>query len=78
LEPRGLGLMVGLEVCHATGEPATDVAMRVVKEMLRRGFILLPEGADGNVIGLTPPLIISKAQLRAAARELARVLRQAA
>jgi len=78
LQPRGLGLMVGLEVRDASGGPATDVTMRVVKAMLRRGFIVLPESADGNVIGLTPPLVISKAQLRHTVRELDCVLREVA
>lgn len=70
--------MVGLEVRDASGGPATDVTMRVVKAMLRRGFIVLPESADGNVIGLTPPLVISKAQLRHTVRELDCVLREVA
>jgi 4-aminobutyrate aminotransferase-like enzyme len=38
--------------------------------MLRRGFILLPEGKHGNVIGFTPPLTITKTQLRETVREL--------
>jgi hypothetical protein len=63
-------LLAGLEVQHANLKPATDVTMRVVKAMLRRGFILLPEGEDGNVIGFTPPLTITKPQLREAVREL--------
>jgi 4-aminobutyrate aminotransferase-like enzyme len=29
-----------------------------------RGFILLPEGKDSNVIGLTPPLTITRLQLQ--------------
>ena len=78
LQSRGLGLMAGLEIRHATGQPATDLMMRVVKALLRRGFIVLPEGADGNVIGLTPPLVISKAQLRGAVREIERVLQEVA
>ncbi len=44
--------------------------MRVIKEMLRRGFILLPEGARGNVISFTPPLTISRAELAAAVARL--------
>jgi 4-aminobutyrate aminotransferase-like enzyme len=55
--------------------PAPIVALRVIKELLRRGFIVLPEGAHGNVISFTPPLTISRAQLRSAARALAEALR---
>jgi 4-aminobutyrate aminotransferase-like enzyme len=59
-EIRGRGLMIGIELNHSDGSPATDQAWAVIKEMLRRGFILLPEGAHGNVISLTPPLTIGR------------------
>jgi 4-aminobutyrate aminotransferase-like enzyme len=72
---RGLGLMAGLELLHPDGSPATEAALHAIKEMLRRGFILLPEGGHGNVIALTPPLTISEAALRAALKELEVVLR---
>jgi 4-aminobutyrate aminotransferase-like enzyme len=70
VEIRGRGLMAGVELKHADGSPAPDLAMRVVKEMLRRGFIVLPEGDCGNVIGFTPPLTITRRELSAAVRAL--------
>jgi 4-aminobutyrate aminotransferase-like enzyme len=48
--------------------------MRAVKQMLQRGFILLPEGARGDVISLTPPLTISRSELAEAVRALKEVL----
>jgi 4-aminobutyrate aminotransferase-like enzyme len=60
---RGAGLMVGVELRQANGSPATGDTIAVIKEMLRRGFILLPEGEFSNVIALTPPLVISQRQL---------------
>ena len=66
--------MAGLELRLADGSPATDEAMRVLKAMLHRGFILLPEGEHGNVISFTPPLTISEEQLCATMRELQKVL----
>ena len=36
----------------------------MIKRLLRRGFIFLPEGEHANVISWTPPLTISPAQLR--------------
>lgn len=72
---RGLGLMAGLELRENDGTPATARALSVVKAMLRRGFILLPEGEHGNVISLTPPLLISEAQLRRTVRTLGEELR---
>ena len=71
---RGLGLMAGVELRLSDGRPATDVAMQAIKTMLRRGFILLPEGEYGNVISFTPPLTITKAQLAKAVSALAEVL----
>src|SRR6185437_8004830 len=71
---RGLGLMVGLELNLPDGKPATQPSLNAVKALLHRGFILLPEGEHGNVIGFTPPLTITKGQLAKAVRELKKVL----
>jgi 4-aminobutyrate aminotransferase-like enzyme len=70
IEIRGRGLMAGVELRNADGSPATETAMRAVKEMLRRGFIVLPEGGQGNVISFTPPLIITRPELAAAVQAL--------
>jgi 4-aminobutyrate aminotransferase-like enzyme len=75
LTVRGVGLMAGLEIREADGSPATRIALDAIKEMLRRGFILLPEGEHANVIGFTPPLVISERDLRRAVRVLGEVLR---
>ncbi len=61
VEVRGRGLMAGLEIQNCPG-----LAMQTIKDMLRRGYILLPEGALGNVISFTPPLTISRRELAAA------------
>lgn len=67
---RGLGLLAGLELRRADGTPAGDAVLRVVKSMLHRGFILLPEGEHASVIGFSPPLTVSAAQLQRAVRAL--------
>jgi 4-aminobutyrate aminotransferase-like enzyme len=74
LRARGLGLMAGLEMRRRDGSPATDSCQGVIREMLRRGFILLPEGAHANVISLTPPLTIARSDLARTATQLAEVL----
>lgn len=71
---RGAGLLAGVEVRLPDGAPATDVALGIIKTMLHRGFILLPEGEHSNVISFTPPLTISERQLRAAVEVLKEVL----
>jgi len=73
---RGLGLMAGLELCHRDGAPAGDAVTKVIKAMLHRGFILLPEGAQGHVISFTPSLTITERQLARTVENLAEVLRQ--
>ena len=71
---RGLGLMAGLELTLPGGKPATQLAFNAIKTLLRRGYVFLPEGADGNVISFTPPLVITKAQLTRAVQTLTAVL----
>jgi 4-aminobutyrate aminotransferase-like enzyme len=71
---RGAGLLVGVELRLLDGAPATEAALRIVKSLLHRGFILLPEGEHANVISFTPPLTISKQQLLDAVEMLKEVL----
>lgn len=76
LEPRGVGLMAGLEIRHRH-RPATAITIRAVKSLLRDGFIFLPEGEHSNVIGFTPPLTIKKSQLQKTVTALESALRSA-
>jgi len=71
---RGLGLIAGLELNHPDGSPASAETFSAIKQMLRRGYVLLPEGEHGNVISFTPPLIISKNQLTETLQALREVL----
>jgi 4-aminobutyrate aminotransferase-like enzyme len=71
---RGVGLMAGVELNLPGGRPATAEAFSVIKKMLQRGFILLPEGEHGNVISFTPPLTITKTQLTKVVNALAETL----
>ncbi|MEK7780562.1 MAG: aminotransferase class III-fold pyridoxal phosphate-dependent enzyme, partial [Verrucomicrobiota bacterium] len=74
---RGIGLMAGLELLNTDGTPATTESLRIIKAMLHRGYILLPEGEHGNIISFTPPLTITAAQLARMVTELQKVLNQA-
>jgi len=51
---RGRGLMLGLEVSNA---------VPLVEHLLQRGILALPEGNHSEIVGLTPPLVITKRQL---------------
>jgi 4-aminobutyrate aminotransferase-like enzyme len=71
---RGLGLMAGVELSLPDGRPAAEIALGAIKKLLHRGYIFLPEGEYGNIISFTPPLTISKKQLKQAVDELEKVL----
>jgi len=60
---RGLGLLLGLELVRdrETRERATDEADRVMYTALERGLSF--KVSAGNVLTLTPPLTISRAEL---------------
>jgi 4-aminobutyrate aminotransferase/(S)-3-amino-2-methylpropionate transaminase len=58
---RGRGLLLGLELADpGSGEPATELAGRVVMGALGRGWIVLADGPAANIIALTPSLTISE------------------
>jgi len=57
LDVRGRGLMWGIEFADA------KTAEGIVKEALKAGVILLQAGPQGNVISITPPLVITQRQL---------------
>ncbi len=66
---RGRGLMIGIELATA------DEAQRVMRVLLERGWIVLTGGPSGNVITLTPPLVIEWRVLKAFASALEESLR---
>ena len=57
---------------ESDGSPATSKALTVIKGMLKRGFILLPEGEYSNVISFTPPLTLTEFQIQKVVRDLER------
>ncbi len=73
---RGRGLMLGLPLLE-DGAPWPGGAVAAMNGLLDRGFILSPSGAMGDVIGLSPPLVSTKAQLTAFIEALTEWLHQA-
>lgn len=63
-ELRGRGCMLGLEV-----RPAAH-SLAVCRRLLQRGFLLLPSGLEGEVLGFSPPLTLTAAQWGAAVEAL--------
>ena len=76
-QPRGLGLMLALELFHDDGTPAADIALGVIKRLLSDGFILLPEGDPANIVAFTPPLTVGKSHITKLIRALSRALEEA-
>jgi 4-aminobutyrate aminotransferase-like enzyme len=76
LSARSLGLMAGVELRLCDGSPATAQALAIIKRMLHRGYILLPEGEHGNIISFTPPLTMTEAQLAETVEALAEVVKR--
>lgn len=68
LRGRGLGLMKGIEL------PSATACQRALKRLLQRGVIALGGGERGNVLTLTPPLIMGENELDFAAREIERAI----
>ena len=62
---RGKGLMLGLEVGNA---------VPLVEKLLQGGILVLPEGDHNEILGLTPPLVITKRQLEYCVAELNELL----
>lgn len=60
---RGLGLMIGVDLVDADGQPDAAAFAAISKRALDDGLFLLPCGTDGNVIRFIPPLNVSKADL---------------
>jgi 4-aminobutyrate aminotransferase-like enzyme len=72
---RGRGLFLGL-VLDGPGAP-DSAGVRVAEEALRRGVIVLPAGASGEVVELSPPLVLTPAQVDAAVQILGASVRAA-
>ena len=75
-EVRGRGLLLGVEFNDPhKGGPLKGAAVRVATLALREGILVLPAGADGHVLELSPPLVITEEQLEWAVGHLEKVIR---
>jgi len=55
---RGRGMMWGIQCCDG------EIALKAAVEALRHGVLVLTSGPLSDVIALSPPLVITEAQLR--------------
>ena len=57
---RGKGLFIGLEiVADSTGTPGAALARAITGEASKAGLLIAATGAYGNIIRMTPPLVIT-------------------
>jgi len=72
---RGRGLLIGIEFRDPrTGAPDGARATGVMIELCTMGMLVLTAGAEGEVIELTPPLIITAAEIERAVAAIAAAL----
>lgn len=71
---RGRGAMLGIITAPFGNLDCGGVSMAIVGEALSRGLIVLPEGAQAEVVAITPPLIISDNDLKTALKILEQTL----
>jgi 4-aminobutyrate aminotransferase-like enzyme len=57
---RGIGALFGLQIVDGKGRPDPDICKRIRKRCLHGGLITYECGRSGEVLGLLPPLVISK------------------
>jgi 4-aminobutyrate aminotransferase-like enzyme len=76
VEVRGRGLFIGVEFANPESlAPLTGAAVAVTESALRRGILALPAGKAGNVLELSPPLVITGEQVEWVTRELGGIIR---
>lgn len=63
-DARGVGLMIGIELCDpTTGKPDGDIVMKVLDKCLDKGVLFYLCGNVGEVIRMIPPLTVTRAQI---------------
>jgi 4-aminobutyrate aminotransferase-like enzyme len=74
---RGVGLFLGVELIARDGvTPAAGAAARVAEVALREGLLVLPAGEHGQVVELTPPLVMTDEQIDFAVEALVDAIEQ--
>lgn len=75
---RGRGLMIGVELRDAAGNPAAARTEDVLERMKDAGFLLGKTGPGRNVLTLMPPLVVTEQELDSAVDALETILTKAA
>ena len=77
-EVRGRGLFIGVDLRNpSTGKPLKGAAARAANLALQEGLLVLPAGEYGQVLELSPPLVVTEEQLEWAVPRLVDAIRRA-
>jgi 4-aminobutyrate aminotransferase / (S)-3-amino-2-methylpropionate transaminase / 5-aminovalerate transaminase len=61
---RGKGLMIGLEIVHPQDRaPAAEAAKKLEQRIVQHGALISTTGVNGNILRITPPLVITDPQI---------------
>jgi 4-aminobutyrate aminotransferase-like enzyme len=60
---RGLGLMIGVELCDGTGQPAAALLDDLLEDLKDAGYLLGKTGPGRNVLTIMPPLVVEQEAL---------------
>jgi 4-aminobutyrate aminotransferase/(S)-3-amino-2-methylpropionate transaminase len=72
---RGLGLLLGVELVEADGRtPAKGAGARIAERALGEGILVLPAGDHGEVLELSPPIVLTTQQIDYALDTLASLI----
>lgn len=72
---RGRGLMIGVDFVHpGTRKPDGKICLYLTESLRQDGFLVLPSGTFGNVLGLSPPFVLTDEQWDAFMAALAKRL----
>lgn len=74
-EIRGKGLMIGVELVGAKGEPAADKASAVLEAAREEGLLIGKGGLYGNALRIAPPLSLTEEEADEGFARLERALR---
>jgi 4-aminobutyrate aminotransferase-like enzyme len=67
---RGKGLMLGIELVKEKKEPAVSEILQLFENTKKRGLLIGKGGLYGNVVRISPPMIIDKSGVDEAIRIL--------
>ena len=61
---RGIGLLLGVELVESDGRtPAAGAGSRIAERALAEGILVLPAGDHGEVLELSPPIVLTTEQI---------------